>query len=162
MTDPQRRLVLLRHAKAAWPRDVADVDRPLTDRGRTDAAAAGRWLAQHDPAIEVVRCSTAVRAQQTWRLAHPEIPAAPQVDYDERIYAASPEQLLQVVRALPSTAMTALLIGHNPGLEDLAGLLTGEPTELRTAGIAVLLMRDGWAEAGPEQADPETTVTPRG
>ncbi|GAA4864887.1 SixA phosphatase family protein [Saccharopolyspora rosea] len=162
MVDARRKLVLLRHAKAAAPDDVADFERPLAKRGTLDAPAAGRWLRDNVPAIEVVACSPATRARRTWELAAPEIPAAPDVRYDERIYAATAHQLLDVVRALPGPVMTAVLVGHNPGLEDLVRLLTGQRAELKTAGIAVLSTAATWSEAGESWAEADDFAKPRG
>ncbi|MBB5156765.1 SixA phosphatase family protein [Saccharopolyspora phatthalungensis] len=162
MIDVQRRLVLIRHAKSAWPDDVDDSDRPLTERGRRDAPAAGRWLRENAAAIEFVLCSPAVRARQTWALAAPEIPAEPKVKYDDRIYAASARELLAVIREIPSTVMTAAVVGHNPGLEDLVQLLTDEPAELKTAAIALLSSPAAWSEVGQSWAAGATYVKPRG
>ncbi|MBE9375865.1 histidine phosphatase family protein [Saccharopolyspora sp. HNM0983] len=156
----KRTLVLLRHAKSAWPQDTEDFDRPLNDRGERDAAAAGRWLGTHRPGIELVLCSSALRARRTWELAAGQIPAAPTVRYEPRLYAASGAQLLDVVRGAPSTVLTILLIAHNPGLEELVGQLTGEPTELKTAGIAALTADAHWS--GLTRAGAAEFAKPRG
>ncbi|MCI2418835.1 histidine phosphatase family protein [Saccharopolyspora sp. K220] len=162
MTDAQRKLVLVRHAKSAWPDDTDDVDRPLADRGRRDAPAVGEWLRKHAAAIELVLCSPAVRTRQTWELAAPEIPAEPTLTYDDRIYAASARELLNVIRELPPAVMTAAIVGHNPGLEDLVQLLTGEPAELKTAAIALLCGDSPWSEVGESWATDATFAKPRG
>lgn len=162
MVEAQRKLVLIRHAKSAWPGDVDDFDRPLTDRGRRDAPAVGQWLRKHKLPIELVLCSPAIRARQTWELAAPEIQAEPVLKYDGRIYAASARELLAVIREVPVTVMTAVVVGHNPGLEDLVQLLTGEPAELKTASIAVLASSAPWSEVGESWATVETFAKPRG
>ncbi|MGW1680951.1 SixA phosphatase family protein [Saccharopolyspora sp. NPDC002376] len=162
MVDAERKLVLIRHAKSAWPDDADDFDRPLSDRGRRDAPAVGHWLRDNAAAIELVLCSPAIRARRTWELAAPEIPAEPRLKYDDRIYAASARELLAVLREVPPTVMTAAVIGHNPGLEDLVSLLTDEPAVLKTAAVAVLGLQCPWASVGPDCATAVDFAKPRG
>lgn len=158
----RRRLVLLRHAKSAWPDGVPDVQRPLNERGRRDAPAAGQWLREHVGALGVVVCSPAQRTRETWALVAAELDDAPTVVVDERVYAAEPEELLDVVRDLPDTADTALLIGHNPGVVELVELLGGQEREMRTASIAVLSWDGAWADAAADGARLDEHATPRG
>lgn len=157
----RRRLVVLRHAKSAWPDGVADHERPLAGRGRREAPLAGRWLAEHVDRIDLVVCSSAVRARQTWERAGAELGRAPETRVDERVYAASARTLLAVVRALPDAARTVLVIGHNPGLEDLVENLCGVPGELKTSAIAVLSGRGDWAGVTPNWARLDAAATPR-
>ncbi|HWM56629.1 MAG TPA: histidine phosphatase family protein [Pseudonocardia sp.] len=157
----QRRLIVLRHAKSAWPDGVADHDRPLADRGRREAVLAGRWLAEHVGEIDVVVCSSAKRARRTWKLVAGQLDDAPEVRIDERLYAASQRQLVAVVRELPPRAGTALLLGHNPGLEDVVAHLSGVGCTLKTSSIAVLTSRSGWSAAAFRWARLGATVTPR-
>jgi len=156
-----RTLVLLRHAKSDWSRDLPDERRPLAGRGRREAPLAGRWLREHQPGIDLVLCSTAVRARQTWRLAGAELDPVPEARYDERLYGAAAGELLAVVRALPAEVGTALLVGHNPGISDLVGLLTGEPTELKTSSIAVLGWTGEWGNAAPGHVTGAAFASPR-
>ena len=158
----QRRLVLLRHAKSAWPDGAADQERPLTDRGRRDAGAAGRWLRAHVDRLDAVVLSPAERTRQTWALVAPELVDPPEAALDERIYAAMPSELLDVVHDLPDAATSALLIGHNPGMEDLVELLSGQEPGMSTASLAVLSWRGGWVDAGPRAAVLDDHATPRG
>ena len=148
-------LILLRHAKSEYPLGVPDHDRPLSPRGRRDAPAAGRWLASHAPTPQVVLVSSATRAQQTWELASQEWPAAPDPVTEPRIYEASVPDLRAVVGALSPEADVAVLVGHNPGLEQLAAELgrSGDAaamTRMRakypTSGIAILQVPGGWRE----------------
>lgn len=162
MTGAERRLVLLRHAKSAWPEGKADAERPLAGRGRRDAPAAGRWLRDHVADIDLVVCSPAVRARQTWDLVSAELDALLRVRYDERLYGACAEDLLAVTRELPQRAPTVLLVGHNPGLEDLVELLTGAVRPLRTSAVVVLTCPGNWADAGPRSSALEEFATPRG
>jgi phosphohistidine phosphatase len=148
-SKPTRRLALLRHAKSAWP-DLPDHDRPLAGRGRGDAPAIGRWLRETGCIPDLVWCSTAERATQTWQLAAAELGADPPVSYEPRMYGATGGELADLIRRAPARTKTLLLVGHNPGIQDLALTLSaardaGPPghTDARTAGSA-----DGDAGAG--------------
>jgi phosphohistidine phosphatase len=158
----QRRLVLLRHAKSAWPDGTPDARRPLNERGQRDAPAGGRWLREHLDGLGAVVCSPARRTQETWALVAAELDDPPSPTLDERIYGAPPEDLLAVIRGLPDSAGSALLVGHNPGVADLVELLGGQEREMRTASIAVLSWSGSWADAGADVAELQEHVTPRG
>jgi len=160
-SDTTRRLILLRHAKSDWP-DVPDPDRPLAKRGRRDAPRIGRWLHEHGYQPDVVVCSSARRTRQTWDLVAPELGGSPAVHFEPRAYAASALTLLYLAQELPSRYRTALLIGHNPGLSDLAGHLAGPPendraadnglrpaVSLPTAAVAVLEFPGDWPTLTP-------------
>jgi phosphohistidine phosphatase len=157
-----RTLVLLRHAKSAWPDGVADVARPLADRGRRDAPMAGRWLREHVPGIEAVVCSPAVRTRQTWELVSASLGAAPSFRVDRRIYDVSVHSLVAVVRGLPAEVETALLIGHDPALSALVFELSGTEFPMKTSTVAVLRSDGDWVDAGPEWARLAMMETPRG
>ena len=157
-----RRLVLLRHAKSAWPDGVPDPQRPLNERGRRDASAAGRWLRTYIDGLGAVVCSPARRARETWVLVAAELDDPPVPTVDERIYTGPPADLLAVVRDLPDDAGTALLIGHNPGVAELVDLLSGDDREMRTASIAVLSWDGAWADADADVAQLRDHATPRG
>ncbi|NMH99581.1 SixA phosphatase family protein [Pseudonocardia acidicola] len=165
MAATNRRLVIVRHAKSAWPEGVPDVERPLAPRGRRDAPAIGRWLHTHlddTDGIDAVVCSPALRARQTWQLAATELGDPPPPRFDDRVYAATADELLAVVRELPGTGTTAVLIGHNPGLEDLVELLSGRECVLKTSSVAMVSLPGPWAQAGPRRAHLDAHATPRG
>lgn len=162
MTGPPRTLILLRHAKSAWPPDVPDHSRPLAPRGRRDAPAVGRWLRQQAPPIDLVVCSPAARARQTWQLLSAQLDHEPPVRYDERLYGTAAEVFLTLTRELPGPASTVLLVAHNPGLEDFVELLTGDSVVLRTSALAVLTTPQDWAAAGPGGWTRAGLATPRG
>ena len=149
--------MLLRHAKSDWP-DVPDWDRPLAKRGKRDAPVVGRWLRDHGYLPEAVVCSDARRTRQTWKLVARELGGSPSVTFEPRAYAASPLTLLYLVRELPGRCRAALLIGHNPGIEDLASSLAGPPDgtggHLRfpTAAVGVFEVPGDWADLGPGHA----------
>jgi len=152
--ETTRRLILLRHAKSDWP-DVPDHDRPLAKRGRRDAPRIGRWLRDRGYVPDTVICSTARRTRQTWDLVAPELNGSPKVQFEDRAYAASPQTLLYLCRGLPGPCRTALLIGHNPGIEELADTLAAPGTSgLRfpTAAVAVFGVAGEWPELSPGQA----------
>ncbi|MEV5008617.1 SixA phosphatase family protein [Streptomyces sp. NPDC093064] len=119
-----RRIVLFRHAKADWPQ-VADHERPLAERGRTDAAVAGRKLADAGVPVDLALCSTAIRTRETWKLAVHELPHRPKTVYEERVYDASPGELITVLNETPDDVRSVILIGHNPGIQGLAEVLSG-------------------------------------
>ncbi|MEV6833663.1 histidine phosphatase family protein [Streptomyces sp. NPDC051133] len=169
---PLRRLVVLRHAKSAWPEGVEDHRRPLAPRGLKDAPAAGRALAEADSLPDLALCSTAVRARQTWQLASAEWGTPPSVRYDHRLYAAGVPALLEVVRETPPEVETLLLVGHNPGLEELVLELAGDGlddtldrvrTKFPTSALAVLTWRGtGWPALAPGVALLTSFTVPRG
>ncbi|SDP94651.1 phosphohistidine phosphatase [Actinopolyspora xinjiangensis] len=161
MRDRSRGLVLVRHAKSDRTVAGADHDRPLAARGRNEAPLAGEWLREHEKPVDLVRCSTATRARQTGELLLPELTGPPRVEHDPRLYGAGAGELLEVVRDLPAGDHLALLIAHNPGLEELVALLSGTAVELKTSGIAVLRASGEWSEASGGWARLETHVTPR-
>src|ERR1700728_5290448 len=112
--SPTKRLILLRHAKSAWPEDVPDHDRPLAPRGRRDAPAAGGWLRAAGYVPDRVLCSTARRARETWELAEEGLGAHPPVTFEDRVYGASAEDLLDLARQTPAGVATLMIVGHEP------------------------------------------------
>ena len=129
-----RRLMLLRHAKTEHDAPSGhDQDRRLDERGRLDAAALGTWIARHPPLPDTVLVSTAVRAQQTWEIARDAMkdavqqrPPQPQVELLDELYGAEPAQLLRIIRLAEVTGPARLMvIGHNPGMHELALMLAG-------------------------------------
>jgi phosphohistidine phosphatase len=143
-----RTLVLLRHAKADNPPAVADIDRPLTARGHADAAAAGAWLSHRGYVPDLVVCSPSRRTRETWHGVALALTAAPNVRYDDEVYAASARDLLDLICAVDDSAATVLVVGHNPGISQLSMLLddTGDAEGLRTAGTAVHRFDGHWVE----------------
>ncbi|WP_432139981.1 MULTISPECIES: SixA phosphatase family protein [unclassified Streptomyces] len=119
-----RRIVLFRHAKADWPQ-VTDHERPLAERGRKDAVEAGRRLADTGLPIDLALCSTANRTRETWKLAVHEFPHRPRTVYEERIYEASPGELIALLNETAEETRNLVLVGHNPGVHGLAEILSG-------------------------------------
>ena len=144
----ERTLILLRHAKSDWAGDEDDIDRPLAKRGVRQAPRAGRWLARSFDSIDLAVVSPANRARSTWEIASAELDEVPPVRIDDRAYAASASKLLGIVRDLADDALTVVLVGHNPGIEELASLLTGERVPMPTSAIAVIGLDGSWSAAG--------------
>lgn len=150
-----RTLILLRHAKSSWKQPVPDHDRPLSGRGQRDAPAVGRLLRERGMKPDLVLCSPAVRTRQTWQLVHGAGVEAGEVRFVPEIYGGRAEDLRQVLRTVPEGTGTVLLIGHAPGLPDLADSLAGpdrSPAAARmrakfpTAGLALFAVTAPWAE----------------
>jgi phosphohistidine phosphatase len=162
-----RHLILLRHAKSAWP-EVPDHERPLAPRGKRDAPGAGRWLRKSGLVPDRVLCSTARRARETWALAEDKLHAHPQVVFEPRVYGASTAELIELAHGTPAGVRTLLIVGHDPAMQGLALELAGadlgagpgeHPDALArvrakfpTAAIAVLAFTGAWAGLGPGQA----------
>lgn len=153
-----RRIALFRHAKADWPQ-MTDHERPLADRGRTEAAEAGRRLADTGIPFDLALCSTATRTRETWKLAVQEFPHRPKTVYEERIYEASPGELIALLNESPDDAQNVLLIGHNPGIQGLADILAGSAEDAArermssrgfpAAAFAVLSFSGSWKTLEP-------------
>jgi phosphohistidine phosphatase len=168
MADPSdllvdRTLLLLRHAKSVQ-HESPDHERPLADRGRRDAAAAGEWIAGQGIKLDLVLCSSSVRTRQTWKYTGLE---AGDVWYDRRIYEADPETLLEVIHEVPEQLSTVMLIGHAPSVPWLATELVvsgGDdlPDKYATTGLAVLTHTRHWSALGANDATLAEFVTPRG
>ncbi|MER0242037.1 histidine phosphatase family protein [Streptomyces sp. HSW2009] len=151
--DVPRRIVIFRHAKAEWSQE-SDHERPLAERGRRDAPAAGRWLASTGIVPELTLCSTALRTRETWKLAVPELPQRPRTVYEDRLYEASLGELIAVVNETPEDVNDLLLVGHNPGVHGLADALAGgaegdtlarmNRAGFPTAAVAVLAFTGTW------------------
>ena len=115
-------LILLRHAKSAWPDNVEDHDRPLAERGRRAAPLMARWLAENGLKPSVALVSTARRTQETWALVAPDLGKVARRDVGE-IYEAPAQRILDAIHGVEPSVETLLVVGHNPGMEDLASVL---------------------------------------
>jgi len=127
--------VLVRHAKAESGEDKPDHDRELTGRGHRAAAEAGRWLAEHVPAPDLVWCSSAARARQTWEGIAASV-SAERVLVERELYLAGAGEVVERVRT--SDAGVMVVVGHNPTMEQVLATLTGELRGLRPGALAVL------------------------
>jgi phosphohistidine phosphatase len=151
-----RTLVVLRHAKSDWSAPVADRERPLAERGRRQAPQAGAWLGAWLEGAGLVLdralVSPARRTRETWEraaaAAGPAVADGP-VSLEEDAYTFDGEDLLALVRVLD--ASTVALVGHNPAVEELVALLTGDRVAMPTSCLAVVAL-DDWAAAGDGRA----------
>ena len=132
-------LLLLRHAKSSWKDPNArDFDRPLNQRGLKAAPAVGRLIRKRKLQLDLVLSSPAERARQTTQLVLEAASLKTELRYDERIYEASAARLFEVVSQIDDEADLVMLVGHNPGLEELLSALTGEALSFPTAALACI------------------------
>lgn len=118
-----RRLLLLRHAKAERLSGVRDQDRRLAERGRHDAPRVGAYMSRHGFVPDRVIVSTSARTRETWQLVAAAMDGAPDAEFDDRIYEASAQTLLDIVKETDPDTGTLMLVGHNPGMQELASML---------------------------------------
>lgn len=171
-----RTLIVVRHAKSAWGLDLDDHERPLSTRGRHDAAALGHFLATRKLAADQVICSTAVRAQQTWEHASAAGARAEHRADDERVYEAVTDELIKVLQETSDEMLTVIIIGHGPAIPELVEALAvrhdrrGDPLreawrqmdkKYPTNGCAVINFDGSWAELRPGRAELESFDVPR-
>ena len=157
-----RTLILLRHGKSDWSGDEPDHLRPLARRGMRQVPDAGRWLQEYVGAIDLAVVSPAERARQTWQLAAAELAEPPPVRVEDRVYAGPAEALLDVVRELPDAVTTVVLVGHNPGMEDLLASLAGRWLPMPTSALAVLDLTGPWSTVGGSVAELRAQGRPPG
>jgi phosphohistidine phosphatase len=149
-------LYLLRHAKSSWDDpSLPDHDRPLARRGERAAAAMGEHLHSEGIAPRLVLCSTALRARQTLE----RLLLASEVRLERGLYGASETDLLLFLRGLPADLESAMMIGHNPAMQELALTLAAEGPELSrlhskypTGALLTLEFEGGWDALGPHSA----------
>jgi phosphohistidine phosphatase len=165
-----RRLLLLRHAKSARPEGVRDFDRPLSKRGREAAPRIGAYLADEQLVPDLALVSPARRARETWDLVKRRLGGVSE-RFEPRIYEATTEELLAIVRGTASEIGALLMVGHNPGFEELAKRLAGSgerdaqkrlAQKYPTAALAVIdLTIEDWGDAAPCSGHLQRFVIPR-
>ena len=165
-----RTLYLLRHAKSAWSDpSLDDADRPLAPRGERAAKRIAKELHRRKVRPELVLCSSSLRTRQTLAAIERSLGEDCLVELEPRLYAASAEALLTRLRAVPGPVRSVMLIGHNPGLQDLALALTSRGAALPeleakfpTGALATLVLRStDWASLSPGDAELVDYVVPR-
>ncbi|MGV7280259.1 SixA phosphatase family protein [Mycobacterium persicum] len=168
MNEQHRNLVLMRHAKSAYPDGVADYDRPLAPRGIREARLAGEWLRANVPTVDSVLCSTATRTRET--LVRTGIDAP--VRYAQRLYGATPGAVIEEINRVADEITTLLVIGHEPTTSALALILaTADSTKstvaqrisekFPTSAIAVLRIEGRWEDLRPGDASLVAFHVPR-
>jgi phosphohistidine phosphatase len=161
-------LFLLRHAKSSWgDPTLSDAERPLASRGRRDAKRIAEHLRRLGIEPELVLCSTAVRTRETLDLVRPALPNS-KLTLEQDLYAAGIDELLARIRQVPETVESVMLIGHNPGLHQLALVLASTGDELErleakfpTAALATLTLTSEWGRVGPGDATLAAYVVPK-
>jgi phosphohistidine phosphatase len=165
-----RRLVVIRHAKTE--QGSVDIERALTDRGRRDATAIGRFLRQEEIVPDRAVVSPALRARQTWNSAQAELADVAELTIDDRIYDNEVDALLDVIRDTPEEIETLVLVGHNPSFEQLAHALDDGNGDrdaadamragFPTSGVAVFEISGSWADVQPHSATLRAFAVARG
>jgi phosphohistidine phosphatase len=167
-----KRILLLRHAKSDWGADgLDDHDRPLAARGVRAAGLVGTHLVQQGLRPDLVLCSSARRAQQTWEHVLERLPESPPVRIEPDLYLAAPRTLFERLYGLEDGVEVAMVVGHNPGMGDLAAALAGagevgEVERLRrkfpTAALAVIDADvEGWKDLAPDVCRLVAFTTPK-
>ncbi|WP_460446356.1 SixA phosphatase family protein [Angustibacter aerolatus] len=167
-----RTLVVVRHAKAeAAPPGGDDHARDLSPRGRRDAAALGSWLRTHGVQLDLVLCSTAVRAARTWQLAAEQLLVAPPVEDRADLYLAQPGRLLQAVREVDPDVRRLAVVGHEPTQSMLTTALADDSSDpdavellgegFATSGVALLEVDVPWDALAPMGARLTAFAVPR-
>jgi phosphohistidine phosphatase len=139
-------LLVLRHAKSSWDDPALDDhERPLNKRGRRDAPRMGELVREHGLTPDVVLSSDAVRARLTAEAVAEAARYAGDIVLDPRLYLASPTDILSLLPTVRENAEIVMIVGHNPGLEQLVEQLTGQRHDLPTATLAQIgLPIDQW------------------
>lgn len=166
-----RRLLLLRHTKSDWPDGIADHERPLGRRGLADGPRIGSYIESHGLIPDFAVVSTARRTRETWDLVEQEFSRSVPTRFDRRIYEASPGSLLYVVRETEPSVGSLLLVGHNPGFEELSRFLIGSGNDearqrlglkYPTGGLAVIDFNiDDWRDIDTRSGFLERFIVPR-
>lgn len=156
-------LFLFRHAKSSWENsELADFERPLNSRGLDDATFMGTLIYENQIKPDVILSSPAKRAKQTAILVRETAQLEKPIQYEERIYEASPLTLMQIVSRQDDSKESVFLFGHNPGFEGLVKLLTGENLDFPTAGFAKISLRiDSWSDISANCGRMELFASPK-
>lgn len=157
-------LLLLRHAKSSWKNpDWQDFERPLNGRGRKAAPAVGRYLRGRKLKPDLILSSPAERTRQTVALfSEAANLEGVLLRYDERIYEATAERLLEVISQTEEVVNVLLLVGHNPGLEDLLLRFTGVARDMPTAALAAITFEaEKWGKVTEQKGQLKWLVTPK-
>lgn len=152
MTE-RRRLIVMRHAKAGELPGGPDFERALRPRGCKNASAAGRWLAGRRLLPDLVLCSGARRAMQTWQYVSAELGGEPEVIIDSRLYGADAREVLGVIAEADPRWRSLMYVGHNPAAMDATEILIGEPTDFPTSGIAIIDVTVPWPDLASGKGD---------
>lgn len=150
-----KKIILIRHAKSAWDQpSLADHDRPLANRGLLAAPKMGQRLSEKGIKPDRIISSTAERAKSTAQLVAKELNTPEETIWlDRDLYHASAHTMISILKKLPESIQTVLLVGHNPGMNELVYLLGGKIENLPTAGVFAVKSSDQWKEFDPRRVD---------
>ncbi|MGZ8842264.1 MAG: SixA phosphatase family protein [Pyrinomonadaceae bacterium] len=156
-------LYLLRHAKSSWDDpNLSDFDRPLNKRGLTTAPKMGVLMRKRKLQPDLILSSPAARAKETTRLVSEAAGLKTEVRYEQGIYEASVDRLLKIVSQIDESVNSAMLVGHNPGFEELLAALTSESQRMSTAALACIeLDVPGWSDVAAGRGKLEWFVKPK-
>ena len=165
-----RTVILLRHGKSSWSDStLADIDRPLAPRGERASRSIAKYIRRKRIRPALVLCSPSVRTRQTLDAIEPSLGKRCSVEFVPQLYAASEQELLEQLQALPESVSSVLLVGHNPGLHNLARVLASRGADLHqleekfpTGALATLVVHsDSWTALSPGEAELVDYVVPR-
>ena len=156
-------LLLLRHAKSDWnDASLKDFDRPLAPRGERDAPRMGKALRKRGPLPDLIISSPAARAKATIEAVAQAAKLDLKIRFDESVYGASSPELIKLALGLPDKSACAMLVGHNPGFEDLLGRLSGSHERMPTAALACIEFKaDHWSEINDGEGKLVWLLTPK-
>jgi phosphohistidine phosphatase len=158
----ERQLIIMRHAKAGELPGGPDIERELRPRGRRNAESAGEWLAERDVSPDLVLCSKARRARQTWEHVNTWLRAKPEVIIDARLYDACARQLLGIFAETSAQVTSVMYVGHNPAAAEVTEILIAEAIAFPTAAIAVVGLAAPWPDLAGGDGELIASWTPRG
>src|SRR5436190_17791042 len=156
-------LLLLRHAKSSWAdASLKDFDRSLNKRGLKDMKTVGKFIRSSGICPELIISSPAERARQTAELLLKWSSLKAELRFDERIYEANVDRLLEVIAHVEDSCETVMLVGHNPGMEDLYSILTGQMAHMPTATLASIeLPVDNWSKVRARGGRSKLLIAPK-
>ncbi len=145
-------LLLLRHAKSSWKNPgLADINRPLNKRGKRDAPRIGMLLREQDLVPDIILSSPALRARKTAQAVSIECGYEHDIEIHDEFYPGDPYSFIETLTAMPDQIKKALIVAHNPGLEEFLDLLTGESARMPTSALAHISLPIGsWRELTDE------------
>ena len=134
-----KNVLLMRHAKSSWKdSSLPDHQRPLNKRGTRDAPRMGKFLQGQGISLDAILCSTAVRARETAVGLLKKYTFEGEVQYFDDLYQAGPEMIISILNKLPESIDTAMVIGHNPGMDDFLEMVCDECGHMPTASVAYI------------------------
>ena len=156
-------LFLLRHAKSSWgDANLSDFERPLNERGLQSAPLMGEVFKKNNFQTDLILSSPATRAAQTAELFKKAANINDEIEFESRIYEARPSQLLEIISEQRDDLNSILLVGHNPGLENLVRILTGEIQPMPTAALAVINLEiESWRNINAVNGELKILIRPK-